>query len=175
MDEETYLREHPQCEVPLRPQDLPYVEKDSGAKLDLGLFCNDEMSGISAIIQSSAATWSKIRTMSNDPDVMVEAIYEDRRNGGMRVFIGPNEKYQESILDGLRVYHNPHAKSPLDPSLFDRPEIFQASATGPVSMITWSDNRNILVNRKTTFFPPGFMAKVIDGIDPQKTFWHEVK
>lgn len=172
VDEENYLRTHPNRDVPLRPQDLSHVTKDSGAKLDLGLFCNESMPEISAVIQSSAATWSKVRAMSDDPDVMIEAIYEDRANGGMKVFRGPNERYEESVLDGLRVYHNPFAKNPLDPSLFSRPEIFQATATGPVSMVLLSDSRHILVNRKATLFPPGMMQKAIEDIDPEMNFWH---
>jgi hypothetical protein len=174
VDEETYLKEHPNRDVPLRPQDLPFVVKDSGEKLPLGVFCDGSMPNISAIIQSTAATWSKVRAMSGDPDVMIEAIYENRAEGGQHVFRGPNGRYSESILDGLRVYHNPHANHPLDPSLFDRPEIFQATSSGPVRLVGLSENRKILVNRKATSFPVGTMDEVFKDMPPDKSFWHHL-
>lgn len=175
VDEETYLREHPNRDVPLKAQDLPFVMKDSGEKLPLGVFCDASMAGISAIIQSSAATWSKVRAMSGDPDVMIEAIYENRADGGQDVFRGPNGRYTESVLDGLRIYHNPHATNPLDPSLFDRPEIFQATSRGPVKMVMLSDSRHILVNRKATSFPVGTMEDVLKDMPADKSFWHHLK
>lgn len=174
VDEETYLKEHPKREVPLRPQDLPFVAKDSGEQLPLGLFCDASMAGISAIIQSTAATWSKVRAMSGDPDVMIEAIYENRLEGGQDVFKGPNGRYTETVLDGLRVYHNPHAEHPMDPSLFDRPEIFQATSSGPVRLVNLSESRHILVSRKATSFPVGTMEKVLKDMEPDKSFWHHV-
>lgn len=174
VDEDTYLKKHPSRDVPLKPEDLPFVAKDSGEKLPLGLFCDASMAGISAVIHSTASTWSKVLAMGSDPDVMIEAIYEDRVQGGQNVYIGPNGRYTESILDGLRVYHNPHAINPLDPSLFDRPEIFQATSTGPVKLEMLSTGRHILVNRKATRFPVGTMKVVLDEMPPDKSFWHHV-
>lgn len=34
--------------------------------------------------------------------------------------------YHESLLDGLRIYHNPHACHPLSPSVFRFQEVYQA-------------------------------------------------
>ena len=61
VDEETYFKEHPTRDVPLKARDLPFVVKDSGEKLPLGVFCDASMAGISAVIHSTAATWSKVR------------------------------------------------------------------------------------------------------------------
>ena len=174
VDEETYLKEHPTRDVPLKPQDLPFVAKDSGETLPLGVFCDASMAGISAIIQSTAATWSKVRAMSGDPDVMIEAIYENRAEGGQDVFKGPNGCYTESILDGLRVYHNPHANNPLDPLLFDRPEIFQATSRGPVRLTMLSESRHILVNRRATSFPVGTLVEALRDMPPDRSFWHHL-
>ena len=160
--------------MPLRPQELRFVVKDSGEKLPMGLFCDESMAGISAIIQSTAATWSKVRAMSGDPDVMIEAIYENRADGGQDVFRGPNGRYTESVLDGLRVYHNPYANNPLNTSLFDRPEIFQATSSGPVRLVRLGESRRILVNRKATSFPAGTMGKVLNDMPPEKSFWHHI-
>ncbi|MCB0324629.1 MAG: hypothetical protein KDD69_13700 [Bdellovibrionales bacterium] len=175
VDEEQHLRDHPKLDVPLKVQDLPFVKKDSGAKIDLGLFCDDSLPEVSAIIQSTSATWSKVRAMCDDPDVMIEAIYEDRVNGKVRVFKGPNEKYRESILSGLRVYHNPYAELPIDPTLFRRPEIFQATAIGPAVIRTVADSGHILVNRVATLFPEGTMRRVLEGAESGKSYWYETK
>jgi len=52
---------------------LKSLATDSGESLPLGVFCDASMGGISAVIQSTAATWSK----------------------------GPNTRYTENILDGF--------------------------------------------------------------------------
>jgi hypothetical protein len=175
VDEEAYLKEHPNRDAPLVGQDLPNVVKDSGESLPLGMFCDASAAGISAVIQSTAATWSKVRVMSGSRDIMVEAIYENRAEGGQDVFRGPNSSYQESILDGLRIYHNPYATYPLDRGLFDRAEIFQASATGPAKLINLSDSSRILSTRKVTTFTPGFMEEVVKGMSPTTEFWHHIR
>ncbi|MFZ1219518.1 MAG: hypothetical protein WAO00_09505 [Chthoniobacterales bacterium] len=171
VDEDTYLKEHPDRDVPLLAEDLPFVLKDSGEPLPLGIFCDESMAGISAIVQSTAATWSKVRALGGDPDVMITAIYENRAEGGEYLFKGPKTRYSESILDGLRIYHNPHAEHPLDPSLFRRSEIFQATSKGPVSVIGLNENKRNLVNRSAMTFRPGFMKKVLEGMDPDTKFW----
>jgi hypothetical protein len=173
VDEETYLRKHPRRDVPLLAEDLPYVEKDSGERLPLGVFCDSSMSEISAVIQSTAATWSKVRAMSGDPDVIITAIFENRAEGGQAVFKGPNQYYSESILDGLRVYHNPFATHPLDLSLFDRSEIFQATCRAPARLVNLSESRRLLANRTAmTMKPPGFMKEVLAGMSPDTKYWH---
>jgi hypothetical protein len=34
-------------------------------------------------------------------------------------------EYKETLLDGLRVYHNPDASYPLDPAIFRTPDVMQ--------------------------------------------------
>jgi hypothetical protein len=175
VDEETYLKMDPETRGPLLAEDLPVLHKPSGEPVNLGVFCDAGMASISAVIQSTTATWSKVRAMSGDPDVIIEAIFENRREGGQYVFRGPNERYQESALDGLRVYHNPHAAYPLDSSLFDRPEIFQATSRGPVSLVNLSESRRLLANRRAITINSGMMKEVMDGMPPEKSYWYYVK
>lgn len=175
VDEERYLRKYPDRNAPLLADDLPHVLKDSGEPLPLGLFCDASMAGISAIIHSTAATWSKVRALGNDPDVMITAIYENRAEGGQYVFRGPNARYKENILDGLRVYHNPYAIHPLDSGLFDRPEIFQATSRGPVSVINLSESKRNLVNRSAMTFPAGTIEEVLKGMPPDHDFWQYIR
>jgi hypothetical protein len=171
VDEDAYLKEHPDRAAPLLAEDLPFVRKDSGEPVALGLFCDASVSEISAIIHSTAATWSKVRALSGDPDVMITAIYENRDAGGEYIFKGPNSRYTENVLDGLRIYQNPHATHPLPSHLFDRPEIFQASSRGPVSLLLLNECKRNLVNRSAMSFPAGFMDKVLKEMLPDQNFW----
>jgi hypothetical protein len=109
--------------------------------------------------------------MGNDPDVMITAIFENRAEGGQIVYKGPRSRYSESILAGLRVYHNPHAKHPLDRRLFNDPEIFQATSTGPVNLTILNDSRRNLVNRMAISFRPGTMKKALESMPAEQNFW----
>lgn len=160
VDEEKFIKQPPGSNVQLVAEDLPYVEKDSGGRLPLGMFCDESMQEISAVIQSTTGTWSKVRVMGGDPDVVVTALFENRAEGGQIVFKGPNQFYSENILDGLRVYHNPFARYPLGYALFDRPEIFQATCRSPARLVNLSDSRKLLANRTVmTMRPVGFMKR----------------
>jgi hypothetical protein len=37
----------------------------------------------------------------------------------------PKQRYEENLLDGLRIYHNPFATHPLVPALFRNRSVFQ--------------------------------------------------
>ena len=177
VDEEAYLKKHPNRDVALRPAELSHVKKDSGEILPLGLFLDSSMPEVSAVIQSTGGTWSKVTAMSEDPDVIVTAIFENRAEGGQYIYKGPNGQYSECILDGLRVYHNPHATCPLDPGLFDRPEIFQATCRAPARLVNMSDSRRLLVNRTAMSIPVGMMEKTLAEMPSSsaRQFWHYVR
>lgn len=176
VDEDAYLKEHPDSDVPLLAQDMPFVIKDSGESLPLGVFCNSGMSAVSAIIQSTAATWSKATAMGDDPDVMIDAFYENRTDGGLTAYSGPNSRYTESILDGLRVYHNPYAAIPLDPSLFERREIFQATSRGAVSVVPlYPATHNLACRTSTRILPTGTVARMFEGVPVDKSFWYRAR
>ncbi len=106
---------------------------------------------------------------------MITAIYEDRDKDGQYVFKGPNCRYAESILDRLRVYHNPFAAHPLPLNLFERPEIFQATSNRPVSLLLVNECKRNLVNRSAMSFPAGFMKKVLETMRPDQNFWWHAK
>lgn len=173
VDEDSFLRAEGGPEHP-SPQDMEYVLKDSGTKLPLGLFCDERMSGVSAVIQSTSGTWSKATAMSDDPDIIIDAVYENRREGGMSFYRGPNALYNEHLLDGLRVYHNPFADYPLDPELFGPDEIFQATSAGVANIVPLCSARRLLVCRQTTRFQPGTMEKMLQHLSPERSYWYGV-
>ncbi|MEG0672337.1 hypothetical protein [Clostridium sp.] len=108
---------------------MDYVEKDNGAEIPLGFFTTPEYENISAIIYNPYATWGKVRALAELSDTnkycVFNAIYT--RDDEMEESLIPDihtgiikEKYKESILDGLYVFHNPYAKYPM-PILFEDP------------------------------------------------------
>lgn len=173
VDEEAFLKvadgnAHPSA------QDMECVIKDSGAKLPLGLFCDARMSGLSAVIQSTSGTWSKVTAMSDDPDVIIDAVYENRREGGMCFYRGPNALYKEHLLDGLRVYHNPFADYPLDPELFAREEIFQTTSAGVANLVPLCPAKRLLVCRQSMRIQPGMMERMLQDVAPDRSYWYGI-
>lgn len=171
VDEESFLEGDDSFEHPL-PRDIAHVVKKAGAKLPLGLFCDKQMSGVSAVIQSTTATWTKVTAMSDEPDAIIEAIYENRKEGGLLCYRGPNALYEEHILDGLRVYHNPHADHPLDPKLFGRDEIFQATSNGVADLVRLSPSTRLLACHSSIRVPTGAMQRALNAMSPDQQFWH---
>ncbi len=173
VNEDSFLEADDGEEGPM-PHDMQYVVKDSGACLPMGLFCDSRMSGISAVIQSTSGTWSKVTALSTEPDVIIDAIYENRRDGGMVAYRGPNAFYKEHLLDGLRVYHNPYADFPLAPGLFGRDHIFQATSNGVANLVPLCPATRLLVCRQSIRLPPGMMAQMLQGSFHNRSFWYSV-
>jgi hypothetical protein len=126
VDEQSYLA-NPVSAGPVPTCQVESVKKTPDVSVPLGLFNDHTHAHISAVIFSSCATWGKVRALSDDPAPFTSftAARADPRDGRLLTFRGPKRQYQESLLDGLRVYHNPNATLPMDWSVFRRPEVFQ--------------------------------------------------
>jgi hypothetical protein len=105
------------------------IRKDNGTVLPLGYFTSPQMKEVSAILFSNTATLGKVRALSSDPNENVLFSYVRYFRDGMRLEEATVLKsdYEESLLDGLHVYHNPFAEIPLDHSLFAYPGVTQHS------------------------------------------------
>jgi hypothetical protein len=126
VDEEEYLK-HPE-RYPYGPagKELGVICKDNGAPIKLGLFNDEEMSGISAIIFSCTATMGKLRALSNSPGIVIfNSVWSEGQNGIPVEVKKTGEDYKESVVDGLQIYHNPFAQFPLSPRIFSRPGVVQ--------------------------------------------------
>ena len=77
--------------------------------------------------------WGKVRALGDDPYpfIFFQACRSDPRNGDFFVFKGRKAAYDETLFDGLRVYHNPHATHPLDWRVFQEPGALQAVCVNP--------------------------------------------
>jgi len=127
VDEEAYL---------LSPEKFPdgppgiqldYVEKDNGAEIPLGFFNDPGMEEVSAIVFSCTATWGKLSALSVNEmrDTKVVSTWATPPNGEPEKRECSAEEHEESITDGLQVFHNPYAKYPLDSKVFRREGVVQ--------------------------------------------------
>ena len=124
VDEETFLQEGGE----LKGQYLNSITKDSGSPVFLGIFDTDEFAWLSAVIFSSCASWGKVRALSSDPNpsVFFTVLRYNSKGVAPHVIRASKSQYTESLLDGLRVYHNPAATHKLDMSVFRHPDVFQS-------------------------------------------------
>ena len=78
---------------------------------------------------TTLATWSKITATSaaneNEKSLVVQVRYNPNSHIP-HVVKGEKTDVPETICDGLRIYHNPFADNPIDPSIFRRDDVFQA-------------------------------------------------
>ena len=127
VDEESYIASGGR-EGRLEGEALMKVFKDNGSPIELGLFATPAYREISAVIFSNCANMGKVRALSSDPSpgIVFTALRLNPASDHPHIIRAPKRCYEESLLDGLRVYHNPYATHPLDPALFRHPSVFQS-------------------------------------------------
>lgn len=104
------------------------IEKKTGSKVPLGYFTSPEHSHVSAVIFSNVATFSKVRVMSDDPRITI-INFRRFNDFGTQALTGVVEKsiYEEHLLDGLIVFHNPFAEVPFEIEEFLHEKIAHAT------------------------------------------------
>lgn len=124
VDEERFLKEG----GTLQGQRLTSVRKDNLSEVPLAVFGREEFSWLSAVIFSSCASWGKVRALASDPNLNIffEAVRLNASGVMPHVVRARKSAYSESLLDGLRVYHNPSATQKLDVRMFRHPDVFQS-------------------------------------------------
>jgi hypothetical protein len=127
VDEERYIASG-RREGRLEGEALSKVFKDNGSLIELGLFSTPAYREISAVIFSGCANMGKVRALSSDPSpgIVFTALRLNPASDQPHIIKAPKRSYAENLLDGLRVYHNPFATHPLDPTLFRHPSVFQS-------------------------------------------------
>ncbi len=115
-------------ESPVPKSLLFSVKKETGADIELGVFQNGGMPEVSAVIFSTCATWGKLRALSADPNpnILFTALRLNPKGPIPHCINASKREYKETLLDGLRVYHNPDANHPLDPATFRSPDVMQS-------------------------------------------------
>jgi hypothetical protein len=109
--------------------------KGGKVSLPTGLFRNEALADVSAVMYSSVATFGKARALSKSKGQFLFQAIRIRNNIEPIVIGASKEDYKESLCDGLRIFHNPFATRPLKPELFAIPDIrqFMIGADGEVS------------------------------------------
>jgi len=127
VDEERYIASG-RRDGRLEGEALLKVFKDNGSPIELGLFATPEYGEISAVIFSGCANMGKVRALSSDPSpgIAFTALRLNPASDQPHIIRAPKQRYEENLLDGLRVYHNPYAIHPIDPTLFRHPSVFQS-------------------------------------------------
>ena len=103
------------------------VQKKPGVDIDLGLFTDNRMADVSAVIFNNRATFSKVRALAKEGETPV--IFSGGRmvktsdSIGIQPFLEKRPDYEETILDGLHILVNPFAKHPLDLQMFADREV----------------------------------------------------
>lgn len=127
VDEERYIASDGR-EGRLEGEALAQVFKDNGSPIELGLFATPAYREISAVIFSGCANMGKVRALSSDPSpgIVFTALRLNPASDQPHIIQAPKRRYEENLLDGLRVYHNPYATHPLNLTLFRHPSVFQS-------------------------------------------------
>jgi len=103
------------------------VQKRPNSEIDLGLFTNENMADVSAVIFNNRATICKVRALAGKGKYPVifygSRAIETETETGVERFMAERPNYQETLLDGCHVLFNPFAKYPLDRKLFEGKEI----------------------------------------------------
>lgn len=124
VDEERFIRDGGS----LVGQRIGSVTKDNLSEVPVAVFDREDFAWLSAVVFSSCATWGKVRALSADPNphIFFEAIKLNANGVAPHIMRARKEQYSESLLDGLRVYHNPSATHKLGVDTFRHPDVFQS-------------------------------------------------
>ncbi len=104
------------------------VLKNENTSINLGYFCSPEYSDVSAVIFSNLATWGKVRAVADNPTAhSIYTTYHPNPDSLLPIVKHTQKAdYNEHLLDGLCVLHNPFATSPLNPETLAHERLAQA-------------------------------------------------
>lgn len=93
--------------------------KNGRTPLPLGIFSRTEFRCVSAVMYSSVATYGKVRALGRSDLELVFQALRIRNNTELIEITGQKSEYRETLRDGLRIFHNPNADTPLPDDMFD--------------------------------------------------------
>lgn len=107
VDEPAYVRNRAAFPNGPPTRHLGFVTKDNGAEIELGLFNDDRMRHISAVLFSCTATWGKISALSPqtpEHQTMMRTLWGATPDGRPMERVGRADEIGETLIDGLQVY-----------------------------------------------------------------------
>jgi len=146
VDEERFFREG----GALKGERVESVIKDNKSPVPVGIFASDDFAWLSAVIFSSTATWGRVRALSSDPNpnIFFQAVRRNLDDVIPLVTKARKSDYHESLLDGLRVYHNPEAIHKLDKDIFRDNDVFQSYYSEEKQDWVYEDKTGLLLFRR---------------------------
>jgi hypothetical protein len=146
VDEERFLREG----GALKGKRIESVTKDNKSPVPVGIFASEDFAWLSAVIFSSTATWGKVRALSSDPNpnIVFQAVKRNLSDVKPLVTKARKADYHESLLDGLRVYHNPEATHKLNKDVFRDNDVFQSYYSEEKQDWVYEDRTGLLLFRR---------------------------
>jgi len=148
VDEEKFIKNphnYPDGQPPVI--ELNSVIRPNGSELELGIFLDDRVSEISAILFNPLAIWKKVQNMSYDKQGVFKHNWKDKTGN---ILVTDNE--QELIKDGLFIFHNPYAKYPLPKDIFNKDRICQVFMDKETGNLTQEFGEKHLFNHQTIGF-----------------------
>jgi hypothetical protein len=181
VDEQEYF-DDPSKSPSVKAKNLKSVRKNNSVELPLGIFNDASHAHISAVLFNSSATWGKVRALGDDPHPFIcfSAARSDPNTGDFFVFRGMKADYHETLFDGLRVYHNPHATYPLDWRVFQEPGAFQAVCVSPQTYewVFWMDRPPLAArNLITVNLPDDADVEMLkkEAVSRKKAIWQKLE
>lgn len=103
-------------------------KKETGIELPLGIFLNSKYSQISAIMYTCTNTIGKLTALALSNGLhtfnSVLDVIRDEEDGELPFkFRIVSNSATESISDGVFIFHNPYAKTPIKPDLFENTNV----------------------------------------------------
>ena len=121
--------------------------KSEASDVPMGMFCEPAYPEVSAVIYSSLATWGKIRALADDPSA--KTIYQTfhPKEGDLRPEVRRTLKvnYNEHLLDGLFVLHNPFARFPIPEGALSHPRLVEIHVAPDGELLTTAPDDFLLV------------------------------
>jgi hypothetical protein len=127
------------------------ISKPSGSTIELGLFTCSKMPEISAVLFSNTATMSKVHALNSEVSELMWFSALRFNHHGPQPYLQNASKvdYRESLLDGLYVFHNPHAHLRLDARVFNHDDITQATLVGDSLVPRYKCKHGHLIQRSS--------------------------
>jgi hypothetical protein len=113
---------------PQQERPLDSAKKDNLSDASAFVFAEEKFAWLSAVVFSYCASWGKVRAPSADPsaNIFFDALRLTSNGVVPYVVRARKAQYSESLLDGLRVCHNPSATHRLNVKTFRHPDAFQS-------------------------------------------------
>jgi hypothetical protein len=155
------------------------LKPDTDSKIKLGLFLNDEMKDVSAIIFSSTVTLGKLTSLSisqNKSPLKTNSVLCIRHDTEAPYFKHQiiSQDSPEYLSDGLFIFHNPFASNPLSKKIFENTNAINVHFDIDKGRNTFEGNNLPIVSRLNLFLGEHFfkssISQIVESFNPNISF-----